>query len=68
MAAVRLPAPTRSHWRWQQLAACRGMDLEAFFHPTGERGLQRRAREARAKKVCRTCPVMEPCRRWARSV
>jgi WhiB family transcriptional regulator, redox-sensing transcriptional regulator len=69
MAAVtRLPTPTTSHWRWQQLAACRGMELEAFFHPSGERGLQRRAREDRAKRVCASCPVIESCRRWARTV
>ena len=68
VAVTRLPAPTAGHWNWQQLAACRGMELEAFFHPSGERGHRRRAREARAKRVCDSCPVIEPCRRWARSV
>ncbi len=69
MAAVtRLPAPTLTYWSWQGLAACRGMDLEAFFHPTGERGHDRRNREERAKRVCATCPVLDPCRRWARTV
>jgi WhiB family redox-sensing transcriptional regulator len=69
MAAVtRLPAPTTNHWDWQHLGACRGMELEAFFHPSGERGHRRRAREARAKRVCAACPVIESCRRWARSV
>jgi WhiB family transcriptional regulator, redox-sensing transcriptional regulator len=69
MAAVtRLPSPTMNHWRWQQLAACRGMELEDFFHPSGERGHRRRAREDRAKRVCAACPVLESCRRWARAV
>ena len=69
MAAVtRLPTPTDDHWSWQRLAACRGMDLDAFFHPTGERGQERRRREDRAKRVCAACPVMDACRRWAHSV
>lgn len=69
MAPVtRLPRPTEFHWDWQRLGSCRGMDVESFFHPDGERGLRRRERDDRAKQVCAGCPVMEPCRAWARQV
>lgn len=69
MASVsRLPQPTGTHWDWQRLAACRGMDVEAFFHPDNERGAARRERDRQAKEVCASCPVIEPCRRWARQV
>lgn len=51
---VRLfePAP------WRQQASCRGLDPELFFP---ERG----APSQRAKAVCATCPVREPCRDFA---
>lgn len=42
-------------------ARCRGMDTDIFFHPEGERGARRTAREAAAKAVCRTCPVAGEC-------
>jgi WhiB family redox-sensing transcriptional regulator len=41
------------------------MDSAFFFHPDGERGPARASRERRAKAVCESCPVMEPCRRHA---
>ena len=63
MAAVtRLPTPTDDHWRWQRRAACQGMDVDAFFHPTGERGHERRRREDRAKRIC------AGARCWTRAV
>lgn len=63
----RLPRPTVSSWDWQLQAACRGMDSELFFRPDQERGVERAAREARAKRVCRSCPVLEQCRQHALS-
>ncbi|MCW0214259.1 MAG: WhiB family transcriptional regulator [Pseudonocardia sp.] len=48
--------------------ACRGMDSEIFFHPERERGAPYAAREARAKQVCRGCPVIMECRRHALEV
>jgi WhiB family redox-sensing transcriptional regulator len=64
----RLPNPVTDIWDWQMQGACRGMDSGFFFHPEGERGPARANREARAKQVCRTCPVLEQCRRHALTV
>ena len=66
MADVRLlPGPIIDEWDWQLHGSCRGMDSSFFFHPDGERGPARASRERRAKAVCESCPVMEPCRRHA---
>jgi WhiB family redox-sensing transcriptional regulator len=64
----RLPVPVIEIWEWQLQGACRGMDSAFFFHPEGERGPAKVTREARAKAVCRSCPVLEQCRRHALSV
>ena len=64
----RLPVPVTDIWDWQMRGACRGMDSGFFFHPEGERGPARANREARAKQVCRNCPVLEQCRRHALAV
>ena len=64
----RLPVPVSENWEWQLLGACRGVDSELFFHPEGERGPRRANREAAAKAVCRTCPVVEACRAHALAV
>ena len=57
----RLPGPNADFWDWQLDAACRGSDAAAFFHPEGERGPSRVAREHAAKSVCATCPVLLQC-------
>jgi WhiB family redox-sensing transcriptional regulator len=64
----RLPVPVTDVWDWQMRGACRGMDSTFFFHPDGERGSARAGREARAKQVCRACPVLEQCRAHALAV
>lgn len=64
----RLPAPTADQYDWQFQGACRGEDPEAFFHPEGERGPSRAAREAKAKAICATCPVIQQCAAHALSV
>jgi len=64
----RLPAPQLEVWEWQQHGACRGHDTELFFHPEGERGPRRAGREAAAKAICATCPVLLACREHALSV
>lgn len=64
----RLPKPVAQVWEWQQSGACRDLPSEMFFHPDGERGPSRRNREARAKAVCATCPVMQACRNHALTV
>lgn len=50
---------------WQLLARCREEAADTFFPPDHERGRTRRARESRAKQICRACPVLEECRRYA---
>jgi WhiB family transcriptional regulator, redox-sensing transcriptional regulator len=64
----RLPVPVTDIWDWQMRGACRGMDSGFFFHPEGERGPARANREARAKQICRSCPVLDQCRRHALEV
>ena len=50
---------------WMADAACAGRNA-LFFGLAGERPERRVRREARARLVCESCPVMEPCRRMAR--
>ena len=57
------PNPIDS-WGWQRDAACAGQD-PLFFHPDGERGRRRRARQLNAKAVCERCPVQRRCREHA---
>ena len=64
----RLPGPVAELWEWQLDGACRRENPDVFFHPEGERGPARANREARAKEVCRRCPVLEQCRRHALTV
>jgi WhiB family redox-sensing transcriptional regulator len=64
----RLPPPVTEIWDWQLRGACRGLDGGVFFNPDRERGAARAAREERAKQICRTCPVMQLCRRHALAV
>jgi WhiB family redox-sensing transcriptional regulator len=64
----RLPAPQLEVWEWQLQGSCRGKDPSLFFHPEGERGPRRAARDAAAKAVCATCPVLAACREHALAV
>jgi WhiB family redox-sensing transcriptional regulator len=50
---------------WTADAACEGQ-TRLFFAPPGERPEARAVREAQARAVCHSCPVLEPCRDWAR--
>jgi WhiB family redox-sensing transcriptional regulator len=69
MADVRrLPVPVAEIWEWQIRGSCRGMNSDLFFHPERERGPARAEREARAKTVCRGCPVIRQCRDHALAV
>jgi WhiB family redox-sensing transcriptional regulator len=64
----RLPGPNADFWDWQLRGSCRGTDSDLFFHPEGERGQARAAREESAKEVCLHCPVCKPCREHALKV
>jgi WhiB family redox-sensing transcriptional regulator len=61
----RLPKPVATAWEWQYQSACRTLPTEMFFHPDGERGPRRVAREKAAKAVCASCPVIAACRAHA---
>lgn len=62
MADTRyLPGPMSDIWDWQLRGACRGADAGLFFHPEGERGPTRSARELAAKAFCARCPVITQC-------
>ena len=66
MAASRyLPGPIADKWEWQLRGACRGKDVNLFFHPAGERDPSRSRREQAAKAVCARCPVILQCREYA---
>ena len=57
--------PVTDNWDWQLFAACRGMDVDIFYHPWGERSRRRVDRIDRAKKICRQCPVILECAKYA---
>jgi WhiB family transcriptional regulator, redox-sensing transcriptional regulator len=56
----------RSEDHWQIRAACRGPQATVFFPPSHfERKDEKAEREERAKSICATCPVRQPCRAYA---
>ena len=57
--------PVADDWDWQLSAVCRGMDVDAFYHPAGERLDEKTARINQAKQICRRCPVISQCATWA---
>ncbi len=62
MASIaHLPQPLTDNYAWQMSGACRTVDPESFFSPETERGAKRSRREAAAKAVCATCPVIQQC-------
>jgi WhiB family redox-sensing transcriptional regulator len=48
---------------WKADAACATADPELFFHPDGREDTD--GREAKAKAVCRRCPVTAACLAYA---
>lgn len=55
-------ASLESDARWQDKAACKGMDPVLFFGPEyAETVKEKRDREEAAKAVCGTCPVNKEC-------
>jgi hypothetical protein len=57
--------PLTDDWDWQLSAACRGMDVEIFYHPAGERLSEKTARINWAKQICCRCAVINECALWA---
>jgi WhiB family redox-sensing transcriptional regulator len=64
----RLPGPIADLWEWQHQGSCRDTDATLFFHPEGERGPARRARDTTARSICSSCPVLMECRNHALQV
>lgn len=56
---------TQQAWDWQLAARCRGMPSQVFFAADGERGGRLLEFEHRAKRICRSCPVLLQCRSYA---
>ena len=56
----------RTEETWQVKAACRGPQAAVFFPPSHfERKDEKNEREQRAKAICFTCPVRQPCLSYA---
>ena len=51
---------------WVSKATCRG-STHLFFAADRERPGRRARRETAARALCATCPVLLPCRTWARA-
>ena len=66
--AFALPTPLAENWDWQVQAACRGLSTDLFFKADDEPRSRKRSREATAKAVCLTCPVVAECLSWALTV
>jgi WhiB family redox-sensing transcriptional regulator len=62
-AALAL-SPRRDRQDWMGRAECRG-HTNLFFAPLAERPQARERREAKARAICMTCPVLGPCRDFA---
>lgn len=59
----------RNDEMWQLRAACRGPQAAVFFPPSHfERKDEKLEREARAKDICASCAVREPCLGYALSI
>jgi WhiB family redox-sensing transcriptional regulator len=71
MAAIEFPLMDEpelpADQKWVTHAACKGQTY-LFFAPRAERPQARMRRETLAQDVCRTCPVVEPCRETARAL
>ena len=50
---------------WREFAVCKGQ-TQLFFAKKAERPEARERREAKARKLCDSCPVSGLCRSWAR--
>ena len=59
-------ADTATSPDWMAFATCKGRTF-LFFPHKAERPEARERREAKADRLCRSCPVAAPCRAYARS-
>ena len=54
--------PVADDWDWQLSAACRGMDVETFYHPAGERWHQKNAADHPGQTDLPALPRDQPMR------
>lgn len=67
MTALEIDIPTRADDpEWRDFAVCRGQ-TKLFFPPKAERPQARARREAKAMRLCSSCPVQAPCKEFART-
>ncbi|MFB9855149.1 WhiB family transcriptional regulator [Micromonospora andamanensis] len=45
--------------------ACRGHDTDLFFPSASRSGVGAKRQITRAKAICSTCLLLDPCREWA---
>lgn len=64
MPRFRNLTPTSEFWSWRDDGACLGHD-DLFYSAEDEPKGERRRKEARAKTICETCPVLKTCRQFA---
>ena len=64
-ASEPLPIEAPRSDDWTEHAVCKGT-THLFFPPRAERPQARVRREARARLLCQGCPVLDPCRAYAR--
>jgi WhiB family redox-sensing transcriptional regulator len=63
--AVPEETPVADPRTWTRYAMCAGK-THLFYAPPAERPEARAVRELKASMLCRECPVIAPCRAWAR--
>lgn len=66
MAAIELVPHMPATDDWMAHGVCKGK-TNVFFPPRAERPQARVRREAQARLICQTCPVIAPCRSFARA-
>ena len=64
----KLPKPLYETYKWQEEAACRGMDTELFYLPENSRGTNKQTIVTAAKKICATCTVKSECLEYALAI
>jgi len=60
--------PVYEEWVWQESANCREEENSLFFLEPHARGRAKNKQELAAKKICRSCPVINECLAHALSV
>lgn len=65
LQVLGIPTPT-GDTSWMEQGVCKG-HTPLFFPPRAERPQARERREAKARRLCMSCPVLEECRTFARN-